>query len=961
MKTNNFLKTLLVTSGFFWAGLAVAQTNAVLIYDDTKPVIKFAAGDLKAALEQKRQFTVSTAPPAQAALQTAPVQVIVTTNGAIAGQPAVAGLSKEGYAIRRVTTANNATQWWVIGHDAPGAMYAALEVADTVKIDGGLNNVVNKQLASPSLDVRGFKFNIPLDDRSETYTDKTPSAQYNYVHMWELDYWKRFLDQMARSRMNSLSLWNKHPFPHLVKVDAFPKAALADVYGKQGFLGGGSDDGNKVLLKKLTIEQKIQHWKDVMQYAQDRGVAVSFFTWNVKVNGTEESGYGFKDGDHRPQNTKDYMRASVRALINTYPLLAGVGATAGESFDFTDDNAVKEQWMWDTYGLGYQDAVADMQNPSSPYFMPGRKLKFFHRAHEVNVSSIVNQFNKLPGYADADSSLNFTYKYSQAHMHSSTKPLFIQNWITTVPAGKKVTMEVRNDDFFNLRWGDPDFARAYLNNFPEKTNGFLMGPDGYIWGREVVSKEPDSPRQQYIDKAWYAFMLWGYLAYDRTVDNSRFQALLGARFPEVPSDALYKGLASASKVWPLVTRFFWGNLDFKWYPEASYRQDGGYLGVQAFIDPVYPPMQDDEDGDRPLMMSVKDYVDNKGAAGRMTPVELAAQLKQNADTAISFVQSLNAGADKELKYTIGDVKAMAWLGRYYADKILGAVELYRWQKNKSDTAALNAARTHLQNSANHWRQYAAQWSSQYIKQYVARVSALIDMTALQAKVDADIPGGPVVTPGDTTPPTAPGTLTAQASTSASIALAWQAASDNVGVTGYRVHRNGNLVGTTGATARSYTDTGLAASTTYNYAAYAIDAAGNVSPASNTASATTLAASTGSNFDVTSMVLVNASNGAVIRTLAANDTLSLGNLGAPSVSIQALTSSGAKSVKFESAAAGVSRTEGNAPWAFLGNSGSAYTPWKPAVKTYSITATGHSASGASGTAGKPMTITINVVP
>ncbi len=119
--------------------------------------------------------------------------------------------------------------------------------------------------------------------------------------------------------------------------------------------------------------------------------------------------------------------------------------------------------------------------------------------------------------------------------------------------------------------------------------------------------------------------------------------------------------------------------------------------------------------------------------------------------------------------------------------------------------------------------------------------------------------------------------------------------------------------------------------------------------------------TGSAYDITSLVLVNASNGAVIRTLQANDTLSLGNLGAPSVSIQAISNSGAKSVKFDSAAAGVSRTEGSAPWAFLGNSGSSYTPWRPTVNGYSITATGYSASGASGTAGKAVTVNINVVP
>ena len=39
---------------------------------------------------------------------------------------------------------------------------------------------------------------------------------------------------------------------------------------------------------------------------------------------------------------------------------------------------------------------------------------------------------------------------------------------------------------YYLRWGDPDFARAYLTNLPDlsKIAGFYMGPDGYCWGRE---------------------------------------------------------------------------------------------------------------------------------------------------------------------------------------------------------------------------------------------------------------------------------------------------------------------------------------------------------------------------------------------------------------------------------------------------------------------------------------------
>ncbi|MFZ0158789.1 MAG: fibronectin type III domain-containing protein, partial [Kineosporiaceae bacterium] len=91
---------------------------------------------------------------------------------------------------------------------------------------------------------------------------------------------------------------------------------------------------------------------------------------------------------------------------------------------------------------------------------------------------------------------------------------------------------------------------------------------------------------------------------------------------------------------------------------------------------------------------------------------------------------------------------------------------------------------------------------------------------------------------DTTPPTAPGALTATATSATSVALTWTASTDAVGVTGYTVRRGGAVVGSVSGTTLAWTDPGVAASTTYAYTVTASDAAGNVSPASPTASVTT---------------------------------------------------------------------------------------------------------------------------
>src|SRR5438309_11084782 len=89
---------------------------------------------------------------------------------------------------------------------------------------------------------------------------------------------------------------------------------------------------------------------------------------------------------------------------------------------------------------------------------------------------------------------------------------------------------------------------------------------------------------------------------------------------------------------------------------------------------------------------------------------------------------------------------------------------------------------------------------------------------------------------DTTPPSTPTGLTGAAAGSTGVNLSWSASTDNVGVTGYIVRRNGVQVATPATT--SYADTGLSAATTYNYSVSARDAAGNISPYSASVSVTT---------------------------------------------------------------------------------------------------------------------------
>lgn len=109
---------------------------------------------------------------------------------------------------------------------------------------------------------------------------------------------------------------------------------------------------------------------------------------------------------------------------------------------------------------------------------------------------------------------------------------------------------------------------------------------------------------------------------------------------------------------------------------------------------------------------------------------------------------------------------------------------------------------------------------------------------------------------DTTAPSAPTGLAASGTTSSATTLAWAASTDNVGVTGYEVLRNGAVVGSTSA--RTYSATGLAASTAYTFTVRAYDAAGNRSGASNAVTVTTSGTSGG--IDATSRIQAEAYSG-----------------------------------------------------------------------------------------------------
>ena len=109
-------------------------------------------------------------------------------------------------------------------------------------------------------------------------------------------------------------------------------------------------------------------------------------------------------------------------------------------------------------------------------------------------------------------------------------------------------LNLRNDDLFVLRWGDPDYVREFMANVPRDLMrweaGYFMGPDGFVQGREFVHKDPDLSGQLEVDKHWYRFMMFGRLGYDLTLTREFFEQKLRHRFPQARFEIALRHLES---------------------------------------------------------------------------------------------------------------------------------------------------------------------------------------------------------------------------------------------------------------------------------------------------------------------------------------------------------------------------------------------------------------------------------
>ena len=645
---------------------ALAQRVGVQ-YDYTLPQANYAAEILKFSV-LKRGYILNDGE--------SDYQIILQVNSS-------SGLGKEAYSLspegRKIT---------IVGGDATGLIYGTLSLAEDFRNGVSIQNV-RKRSEVPRLAFRGIKYDLPWDTYRHSY-----SLDQHQQTCSDINYWKGFLDMMVENRFNTLTLWNLHPYTFMIKPKNFPEASPWN-------------------------DQEMQTWKklfgSIFRMAKERGIDTYVIPFNIFVTPEFSKAHNvaldnldhhfFVKGD-TSEIVKRYTRECVTQLLQEYPDLTGMGLTLGEGMGGMTPQQ-REDWMKATIIEGMR--------------LANRKSKLIHRipfsstTGSLGPTSIETEQLTRRGI-EQEAAMEFIeppvwadLKFNWSHAHSTPKLMKVHGgklfgaYFKPVPTDYKVIWTARNEDFFCLRWGVPDFVRQHVNNNGlDYVGGYLIGSETYIPAKDYFTKPGTKVNWKYaFERQWLFYKTWGRLLYNPSTTDEIFRAEFVRRYGK-DAGALLEASSLAGKTPLRLASSFDFTWDFSLYSEGFMalnreRKRVEYISVDWQI--RQPPIDPD-------YVSVLEYVKstlmgNTFDKTKITPPVLASMLEVDCSKALALVRNVKTLSNASLQQEVADIKAWANLGLYFSEKLKGAVALQTYREKGEEEDKQEAVKR-LENALRYW-------------------------------------------------------------------------------------------------------------------------------------------------------------------------------------------------------------------------------------------------------------------
>lgn len=228
----------------------------------------------------------------------------------------------------------------ITGADDSGALYGCLEAAARLK--GG------QPLPARVADAPAFKLRGPCIGMQKTYylpgrkVYEYPYTPEEFPFFYDKGYWTGYLDHLADLRMNTLYLWNGHPFASLVRLPEYPEAVE---------VSDGVFARNVEMFRWLTAE------------CDRRGIWLVQQFYSILISQPLAGKHGLSSQLHTWNDlAADYTRKSIAAFVREFPNV-GLMPCLGEALQ---EQAAQTRWMTEVILPGVKDGMKAAGLTSEP-------------------------------------------------------------------------------------------------------------------------------------------------------------------------------------------------------------------------------------------------------------------------------------------------------------------------------------------------------------------------------------------------------------------------------------------------------------------------------------------------------------------------------------------------------------------------------------------------------------------
>lgn len=400
---------------------------------------------------------------------------------------------KEGFTISR-----DGQKITITGNDGTGVIYGVQEFIDQALSEEGDQRywtMTRPFTDAPEMVLRGSCIGQQkpylLEGRQVYEYPLTPEL---FPWFYDKEQWVEYLDMLVANRMNSVYLWNGHPFASLVKLEDYPFAVEVD---------------------SATFAKNEEIYAFLTEEADKRGIFVIQMFYNIIVSKPFAEHYGIKTQDRNRPITpliSDYTRKSIAAFVDKYPNV-GLLVCLGEAMATYEDDV---KWMCETIIPGMRDGLNALAARDPKYV--GYEPPLLLRAHDTDCKMVMDA--ALPLYHN----LYTMHKYNGESL-TTYQPRGPWSEIHRGLSSLGSTHIENVHILANLepwRWSSPLFVRRTMGamHSVHGANALHLYPQASYWDYPYTAdKLADGSRLKQIDRDWMWYQAWGRYAWHQDRDS----------------------------------------------------------------------------------------------------------------------------------------------------------------------------------------------------------------------------------------------------------------------------------------------------------------------------------------------------------------------------------------------------------------------------------------------------------